>query len=116
MDQQQEEIDLELKRVEEEVDKLQLGESEPDRDEGGEDEPEQVITFSLTHAEVSQNLEAIRTFLRARGGGGAYAETELMLSRTVHAFTRETQRKRRATWNGEEVQATIGDMWRGRGV
>ena len=30
--------------------------------------------------------------------------------------TRETQHECWATWSGEEVQATIGNVWRGRGV
>ena len=46
-------------------------------------------------------------YLRTQGGGGRYAETELLLSRTLHVFTRETQQKCRANWSGRELQATI---------
>ena len=44
------------------------------------------------------------------GGECGFAETELALSRTVHAFTHNSQRKRRETCNGKEVQGTLGDV------
>lgn len=53
-------------------------------------------------------MNTSRLSVRTRGGG----ETErIALSRAVHAFTRDTQKKRRVTsWNEEEVKATLSDL------
>lgn len=48
----------------------------------------------------------LRAYLCVHGEGIPQVETEhIVYSRTVYAFTRETQNKCGTTWSGGEVQA-----------
>lgn len=47
------------------------------------------MTMSITDVEVRSRLEAVSTFLPAKGTDGGYSETLFLLSKTVHSFTYE---------------------------
>lgn len=92
-------------------DNLKLGD---DDSIGNEDEasPEASVASILSGvSQLHQRLEEVCSLLCARGSDGTYSQTWESLSKVVHDSTRETQARRRAAGERDNVQATLFDMW-----
>ena len=84
----EDEIELELRAVEEDLAHLDVEDDDVlSEEEGGGGRPESCITSSITEAEVHSRFEENRSYLYAKGRGGEYSETQYLLSKAVHSFT-----------------------------
>lgn len=112
---QREEVELDLQRLEMEVDNLLLSDDQSSGDEGS---PETFVTSvtsvtsTLPVSQVQLRLEEARALHYIRGSDGTYRQAQVVsLSKVVYGFTRDTQERRRAAGRRYDVQATLFDLW-----